>query len=168
MEEILSVLLGESVKESRDVIKERWNDSSSPFTSGLVIYGHHCYNICPGKIIACGKQSDGYAVSVLVNDTQLVRYTRLHTCDVENGQTLSVNDYIGSSKTSFMLEYCTSTESRWPVRICNLTFYKHNPEDIITDKLRVEYVEDASGWAAQITSTPNEECLEMLSNNKGD
>ena len=95
------------------------------------------YSICPGRVVAVGTCGHKYAVSVLVNNSQLIRYTNLSNVEVVLNQILTYDEKIGNCFSisdddctrAVMFEYCTSAQesSIWPVRIGKRTFYKHNP-----------------------------------------
>lgn len=117
-----------------------------PYCTGVIVSCPIAYSICPGKVVAIGKSEGTYAVSVLVNDFQLIRYTNLVTCDVKLNQTLTYDEKMGNCSTlaynstlAIVFEYCTATQSDsiWPVRIGSKTFYKHNPITLFngTEKL---------------------------------
>lgn len=170
MNQLLSILTGRTVNNYKDVVKEAWNDSEPPYVSGFVLEADEIYNVCPGKVVDVNSDDDGYSVSVLINSNQVVRYTHLKEVFVEENDSLFIKDMIGLTGKHSMFEYCTTTKgsSIWPVRIHDLTFYKHNPEEIISDKLRPQIAIDDSDWDTPISSEITEGIDNMLSNNRGE
>ena len=103
---------------------------SFPRCSGLVIKCSNVYNICPGKVISVGRSDEYYDVSVLVNDTQMIRYCNLLSVSCKLNDMLSIRDPVGRCKDSARFEYCTKDKggSDWAVRVGNSCWYKQNPE----------------------------------------
>lgn len=170
MNKLLSVLTGTEVKDSRDVVKKAWNNTKPPYVSGFVLDSEVLYNICPGKVVDVNNDEDGLCVTVLINNSQIIRYTHMKEVFVEENSNLFIKDMIGFTTKNSMLEYCTDAQkdSIWPIRIHNMTFYKHNPEEIIQDKLRPTIEVDDRDWEIPASSKITESIDKMLSNNKGD
>lgn len=170
MNQLLSILTGKDVKDSRDVVKKAWNISKRPYVSGFVLNTTELYNICPGKVVDVNNDNDGYSVSVLINSSQLIRYTHLKEVFVSENDQIFIGDMIGFANKKSIFEYCTDTQkdSIWPVRIHNMTFYKHNPDEILTDKLRPQIEIDDRDWDTPVSSQSTSTIDEMLSNNKGE
>lgn len=171
MNEILSVLLGVKSNTVSKYIQKVWNDSKIPYTSGIILSAKECYSICPGKVVSVKKDEYTWAVSVLVNDNQVVRYVGLSQVYANENDYVYISDMIGIAKNNFRFEYCTREEGRWPVRISGVTFYKHNPEEIVTDKLVVNTSVDDSDWDEKMITSQSdipESAEDMLSGNRGD
>lgn len=163
---MLTVLLGHEV-DSESRIKRHFNDSNCPYVSGLEIYGTSIYSICPGKVVAVGKDCDNtYCVSVLVNNRQMIRYAHLSYSDVYVGQYIDISDYVGRCDKFMRLEYCTSDTANelWPVRVKGLLMYKHNPEGLLDGTLKLSVYYDRNLTSGEyIPDSASDE----LSNNRG-
>lgn len=107
--------------------------------SGVDISGKSAYSICYGVIIEIGKSTDGYSVSIQYDVSACIRYCYLKSIAVSIGSTVSDGQLIGTASKSIHLEYITTTKksSIWPVRIGQVTYYKHNPTDILNSGVPV-------------------------------
>lgn len=168
---MLSVLLNNTSANISYIIK-RYNQTKMPFTSGLEIKASSVYSICPGKVIAVGKESKKFSVSVLVNSNQMIRYTNLDYADVSLGQSITYNTYIGSCSKYVRLEYCTGVkgDSIWPVRIQDIEMYKHDPYGLVdgSEKLTVYFDNTGQTFDESTIYYDSSGMEDELTNSKGD
>ena len=163
---MLTVLLNDLTANTSRILK-KYNDESLPYVSGLEIAGTSIYNVCPGKVVAVGQESNKtYAVTVFINNNQMIRYTNLEYADVKVGQQLTFRDYIGRCKKFVRLEYCTPNKghSIWPVRIDDITMYKHDPEGLINGSIKLKVYYGGYEDSSSITDSS----LYELSDNRGE
>lgn len=168
---MLSVLLNDKSANTSYILK-KYNQTKMPYTSGLEIKASSVYSICPGKVVAVGRESNKFSVSVLVNSRQLVRYAHLDYADVSLGQDITYNTYIGSCSKYVRFEYCTDVknDSIWPVRIQSIEMYKHDPYGLIdgSEKLTVYFDNTGQTFDESTIYYDSKGMEDELTDNKGD
>lgn len=139
---MLSTLLGQHRISAKQVILNTWNELVPPYHTSIDVKASDVHSISAGYILFVGRdQTNSHSITVLVNSTQMIRYCNLHTLYVNAGQNITTGQKLGSAKNNTLkLEYCTKHQgnSKWPVRIFGLTFYKQNPHDILTGAVRLD------------------------------
>lgn len=133
MNTALSTLTGKAVTDPKSVIDRGWSCSRTN-TTGCRIKTDKVHSICQGVVLSVlqDPKDSAWCVTVEVNSSIWVRYCRLSSVVVKEGQNITSGTLIGDAYKKLMrLEYCTSTESRFPVRVRNKQLYKHDPTPII-------------------------------------
>lgn len=131
MNQVLSILTGKQVDSS--VIDRGYCGNAQQF-AGCFIKTDKVYNLCKSVVLASEKDpyDNTYTVTTEVNSQCWLRYCGLKESVVIPGLHLNEKDEIGSSKDGlFRFEYCTSTESQFPVRLLSRQLYKHDPTPVI-------------------------------------
>lgn len=131
MNQILSILTGNTVDES---IIEQGYVGNSPYTASCLISTASVYSICNGKVIAVDRDSryGTWCITVEVDSQHWIRYCKLGSVKVSAGQSLSTGNLLGfAHRNSMRLEYCTSAQSQFPVRILSRQLYKQDPAHIL-------------------------------------
>ena len=145
-----------------------YQDSISPYVSGLEILGDSIYSLSSGKVIGVGRNRQGdIAVSVLVTNHTMIRYTHLSSIHVALGDSLSVSNLIGESNKFVRLEYCTpdKEESKWVVRFNGLVMYKHNPQGLLDGSIDLTV---SAPDTLTLYDIMNPTLSSELTNNRGD
>lgn len=136
---MLEVLLGDPTASAASIVRG-WQATKQPYCSGLDIKASQVFNICPGKVIACGASPDRtYAATILVNESQVIRYTHLSSCDVSLNQIVDIHDIIGRALEFVHFEYCETDAAfkRWAVRVGPYTAYKQDPTGLLNGSLQL-------------------------------
>ena len=140
MIEVLSTLTGLTINEPRTVIERGFNGSSQE-TAGCFIKTFEVHSICNGIVLAVDREPkhSTWCITVEVNSQRWVRYCLLASAKVSVGQNIFKDDFLGYGYKGMMqLEYCTATESQFPVRILSKQLYKHDPSPIIFGQENLE------------------------------
>ena len=141
---ILSGLVGRSVDNFSEVIKQGWHDIR-PFMTGCLISTTSAYSICSGTVIDVGKDDKNLTYSVTVEYEYLtwIRYCLLKSCDVEFGDKVSIGTKIGDTYNKVLrFEYCTNDDSRFPTRIGLRCLYKQDPMVILDGSRTLPDIDD--------------------------
>lgn len=101
------------------------------YHTGVDIIAASVYNLCPGVVVLCGKESIGQIVIVQYDLNNCISYRGFESVAVTEGQFVDTYQYLGHVKSKLHVDYITSGENVWPVRIGDQTLYKHDPTDII-------------------------------------
>lgn len=136
---LIAKMVGRSVNNEDSLIIKKWS-SIKPYHTGLDISAATVYSICKGVVLFVGKDEDNkYVVSVQVNNTQCVRYGHLNEVSVIAGQLVDAH-VIGTADQYVHFEYCTTdvSGSIWPVRLGEVTYYKHNPYPVISGEISLD------------------------------
>lgn len=131
MNEFLSILLGRPVDSS--VIIQGFVGNTS-YTAGCNINAQSVYSVSTGTVLAVDRdpKDSTWCVTVEVDSKHWIRYCHLSGSMVLVGRKLDVYTPIGYAyKNTMRLEYCTSDNTQFPVRILNKQLYKTDPTPII-------------------------------------
>lgn len=130
------------------MIKRLLNDSEAKLNSTIIkqnfsvalshpsldIFASAVYSMCKGVVLFIGLgDDDRFVVSVQVNDSQCIRYGNLLDVSLYMGQLVDTQ-LVGHADEYVSIEYVSTTKSTsiWPVRIGEVTYYKHNPYPVIS------------------------------------
>ncbi len=133
MNQVLSILTGLKVEDTRSVIEQGFLDKNQS-TAGCYIKTQSVHSISRGVVLAIEKDPKNltWTVTVEVNSHKWVRYCCLSAVKVLTGIKINVNDSIGYADRGLMrLEYCTNKKTKFPVRITSRQLYKCDPTPII-------------------------------------
>ena len=142
MIEVLTTLTGIKVDNPRSVI-DRGFLGNSQETAGCLIKTFEVHSISKGTVLAIDRdpKHGTWCITVEVNSQRWVRYCSMASTKVSVGQTIFKDDFLGYGYKGMMqLEYCTATESQFPVRILSKQLYKHDPSPIIFGQEKLEEV----------------------------
>ena len=142
MIEVLTTLTGIKVDSPRFVINRGFLGNSQE-TAGCLINTFEVHSICRGVVLAVDKEpkQSTWCITVEVNSQRWVRYCLMATTKVSVGQTIYKDDFLGYGyRGRIQLEYCTATESQFPVRILSKQLYKQDPSPIIFGQENIEEV----------------------------
>lgn len=131
--EVLSMLTGETIMDSSNVIEQGWHDSQ-PFMTGCLIKTSNVYSICPGIVINIGvdDKNNLYSVTVEYDSQTWVRYCMLGNVSVNVGDSVEFQTKIGTShKNLIRFEYCTPEVSNFPVRELTSQLYRQDPTPVL-------------------------------------
>lgn len=142
------------ITKSETAILKPWIDSKKSnlynsyktLHSGLDIQAHDVYGFQSGVVTHIGKDEDNYyTVTVQYSSNVSLRYGHMLNVYVKSGEILFVGSYIGISYKYVHFEYVTISKgnSQWPVRIGSITYYKQNPEPLISG----DTVLNANDWS---------------------
>lgn len=95
------------------------------------ITGHTAYTMYSGLVVYVENTYSEKTVIVQTGDNFCVSYGHLSSILVEDGTNLGVLYTIGKFDDYLRLELLTKTESKWPVRIGNETWYKDDPYKLL-------------------------------------
>ena len=133
MIEVLSTLTGLTINDPRSVI-DRGFLGNSQENAGCLIKTFEVHSICNGTVLAIDKDPKygNWTITVEVNSQRWVRYCHMASTKVSVGQSLYKDTFLGYGyKGMIQLEYCTATESQFPVRILSKQLYKCDPSPVI-------------------------------------
>ena len=128
---VLSLLSGKEVETN--VIDQGFSGINQT-TAGCFIKTEEVHSISQGTVIAVEQDPKNarWTVTVKLDDFQWFRYCNLSIVKVAVLQELDLEDFIGYSYKGIMrLEYCTTEESQFPVRLSTDQMYKQDPTSII-------------------------------------
>lgn len=101
------------------------------------------YSLFPGEVLYVGIYKELGTLTILVSDFEIIRYLNISDIQVNKGDQVSTNRYLGvvNNKYGLQLEYCSQWQgsSVMPVRLNNRTFFKQNPLDILNGKYKPDY-----------------------------
>lgn len=122
------------------------------YHTGMDIKSSDVFSFASGVVIAIGKDNGSYAVTVQYDCKISLRYMHLKAICISLGAVLYRGDKIGTADKHVHFEYITTDkeESIWPVRIGTMTYYKHNPELILSGSVRL----NANDWS-EVTIAPD-------------
>ena len=127
--DVLTKLTGIKVYDPYSIILSGFSSGRNFGSPNMLIKADNIYSISQGLIIDIGKNLDGtYIVTVQYGADTWIRYGNLLSVDCEEVQSLSPGDPIGITYNhSVSLEYCTLSPSKYPVRLQDTIYYKHDP-----------------------------------------
>lgn len=122
-----------------DNIKNEWYKMYGGYHTGIDISSKSAYSIVDGVVIQIGQDYQSYSVTVQYDSDNIFRYKNLKSVNVNEGQVIHQSDLVGTCIKFFHFEYASRERSGsiWPVRIGEVTYYKHNPEPIIDGKINI-------------------------------
>ena len=169
MKTLLGTLLNSSSSTSNSILAH-YNDVKPPYITGIRISGDSIFSICPGKVVDVEEDRNKYVVSMLVNSKQMIRYANLRYCDVSSGQDVDFNTYIGKCNKYVQLEYCTTDklDSIWPVRVKDISMFKHDPEGLLTGDVKLNIIVDTALSDDVDIYYNNAAMKDELTNNRGE
>lgn len=105
------------------------------FHTGIDLYATGVYSLSSGVVISVGLDGKHYAVTIQYNSFSALRYLHLKETAVQAGQAVQSGFHVGNADQYVHFEYVTKEqkESIWSVRIGTMTYYKHNPLDMIDE-----------------------------------
>lgn len=119
-----------------------WIDN--PYDKQYKPYGYHtgvdlkCTNVysgVSGVVIQTGIDSSGmYELTIQYDAITSLRYMHLKHVSTHTGAILQAGDHIGVADKYVHFEYISTQQetSKWPVRVGAVTYFKHNPELLLT------------------------------------
>lgn len=131
MNQILSILTGKQTDES--VIDQGFIGNNQQ-TAGCFIKTDLVYSICVGTVLAVERdvKTATWCVTVEIDSQHWIRYCGLSSAKVAAGDRIEISTMIGYAYKHLMkLEYCTSEQSQFPVRILSRQLYKQDPTIIL-------------------------------------
>lgn len=110
------------------------NKIATELHSGVDIKTTSVYSVSPGLVKLIGNV-DGKHVNIFIqsDDTNCYNYCHMKTCAVEYYDAVELGTYLGEADEFVHFEYLNTQRSRWPFRIGTSTWYKHNPEVVLTN-----------------------------------
>ena len=131
--------------------------------SGVTLKASKVYSPTVGTIVHVGRDGNRYMVTLLSNESRLIRFGNLTSTTVSTGDLVYKGDNIGAIHNRVVkIEYADKyvNSSIWPVHYNESVYYKHDP----TDMIRNGYNEFVS--QDRFADIP-ESVSYMLSNNRG-
>lgn len=124
-----------------DNIRSQEYKQYKKFHTGLDIQADKVYNYAPGAVIQIGYTGVHYVVTVQYSAEISLRYDHLKKVDVEEGQILHPGMLIGLADRYVHFEYISTNQenSKWPVRIGPITYFKHNPQLVFDGTVVINY-----------------------------
>lgn len=129
--------------------KHPWYQTYGGFHTGVDITCESVYAYRSGVVTQIGTSFDNrYSVVVQYTAKVSLRYDNLSSVFVTEGKVIRQGQYIGIAKQFVHFEYLTSEKgnSKWPVRVGKLTYFKQNPEQLFDGTV----ILNANDWS-QIT-----------------
>ena len=103
------------------------------YHTGIDIEADAIYSLYDGIIVMIGSDGRGSTVIIRTGSSFCVSYSNiLNTASIALGEDIHSGDTIGTVKKYVHVEYLTHTESNWPVRIGQDTWYKTNTDGLFT------------------------------------
>lgn len=103
------------------------------YHTGIDLRCKTVYSVCYGVVIELGRNDTGhYHVTVQYDKDRCVRYMHLKSESVTLGGVIPIGAEIGIADSYVHFEYLTRSEGEpsLPVRISNVTYYRHDPTAI--------------------------------------
>lgn len=122
------------------VLKHNVTDTKDPLYK--VYKGYHpgvdlkcdkVYSQFPGQVAYVGQDLGNYCVAVMYNVSNYFMYKHLKSVNVSEGDRVDTSQLLGVANKYVHVDYLTLVTSKWPVRIYNSTYYKHDPTTILTE-----------------------------------
>lgn len=131
-----------------------WSINPHNIYTGVDLVAKEVYSVCCGVVIHVGKDvNNTYSVTVQYDVIQCVRYNNLYGCCVSSGDIIEEGQLIGNVVKFVNFEYIKSIkpDPAFPVRVGKVTYYKYDPMDILTKKIKlirtgITDVEDATKY----------------------
>lgn len=131
--DLLSVLTDTKVDDLSKVIHQGYIGDST-HNAGCWINTQAVNSICEGVVLAVERDPKNatWVVTVEVNSQRWVRYCGLSAAKVLSGAKVERGTPIGYAyKNKMKFEYCTSSRTKFPVRILSKQLYKRDPSPIL-------------------------------------
>ena len=118
------------------------------------------YSYSDGVILYTGVDHRArYVVIVQYDESTCFRYSNLRSVEVESGQIISECEYLGEADNFLEFEYLSVYSNlpialdilesyegylKWAIHVCGITLYKHNPELLFDDIIKLHTFETPS------------------------
>ncbi|MBP5433645.1 hypothetical protein [Ruminococcus sp.] len=116
-------------------VLHEWDTDGKLIYTGADITADSVYSYSSGRVIAVGKDTDlfSYSVTVQYDVFNILRYGNLSEIAVGAGDILQEGTLLGKADRFLHFEYATKEQgsSRWPVRVGDQTYWKHDPSELI-------------------------------------
>lgn len=140
---ILEILTGQQKSRAKLVNEDDLKSSKPSNFTATIKDITEVYAILPGEVLYVGYYEGMGTLSVLVSDKELVRYLNLTDIQVIPGQSFKKGTYLGIADKRYGLqfEYCSQWQgqSKMPVRLNNITYFKQNPIEVLEGLYVPEY-----------------------------
>lgn len=122
-----------------DNTKNEWYNIYGGYHTGVDILSKEVYSIVDGVVLQIGKTHTTYSVTIQYDSDIVFRYNSLNSINVVEGQIINQSELVGQCDKFCRFEYASRERSGsiWPVRIGEITYYKHDPEPILDGKIDI-------------------------------
>lgn len=134
-----------------------WYKKYGGYHTGVDVEGSEIYAYQSGVVIQIGDLDDGLKAVVIQYTANIsLRYANMSSLLIKMGDVIKPGELIGIAKKFVHFEYLSKTKenSMWPVRVGTMTYFKHDPELIFDDVVKL----NANDWSqikiADTTSRP--------------
>lgn len=150
-------------------ITRGWQVSRKSIHTGVDIPISEVHSICQGVVIHIGENlyESGYWVTVQYDTNRCVRYGHLKSTSVKLSQILYAGDTIGYADKFLHFEYLQtypSLEGSIPVRVQAVTYYKHDPTEIVSKA--ITRLPDSNRSKIKVSSWDNVKDVDLLPDTK--
>ncbi len=136
-----------NITKTNSEILRKWKEII-PFYTGVDIKANEIYSVCTGVVIEKDKYKDVltlpkraaqelYVITIQYDSNTCVRYLHLKESAVGIGDLIMTGQLLGKAQKYVTIEYATNEKSKWPVRISDTEYYKHNPIGVITGEIEL-------------------------------
>lgn len=140
------------VTQTKATIMNYWNDEEPLYHSSIDIEGDRVYSVSSGIVLQVGKDESGWMISIQYDVSTIVRYGHLKSSLVDVGDRIENGQNLGRASKFVVFEYATldNSNTMWPVRIGEATYYKHDPQSLLYDDIlpdsnisKIQYMTDS-------------------------
>ena len=122
-------------KGKRNTIRYKWDTKLPVYHQGEGVNLDEVYSLTEGLVISVSDYRGIYAVTVQCNHQECIRYCNLKDTPLKIDDKINAEDFIGNTAEHYVhIEYCTTTQddSIWTVRVGGISYYKHDPEKVVS------------------------------------
>lgn len=108
------------------------------YHTGIDLAASEVYSCTSGVVTQVGTDSSGmHELTIQYDATVSLRYMNLKNVSVRVNAIIHKGDYIGAANKFVHFEYISinKEDSKWPVRIGTVTYFKHDPDLLFTGKV---------------------------------
>lgn len=146
------------------------------YHTGVDLEATQVYSLYDGVVVKIGKNNLGCSVIVQTGSSFCISYGNLKDVSLREGQSISSGDVLGSVDKKVHVEYYTTKQSSWPVRVGTRTWYKNDTSEILytkkTEMTSSQFsslnIHEMSDYPGGVTDELNDEADYILSDNKGE
>lgn len=150
------------------------------YHTGVDLSARNIFSLYDGTVVSIGDSSKGHSVIIQTGMSFCISYRWLTiTSSISAGETVCAGQEIGRVDKYIHVEVLTKSQSKWPVRIGRVQWYKTDPMNVIQGNTYIESEAGAQYYSEMniieipeyVDENPDNiisrESLYILSNNKG-
>jgi len=123
----------EVLKFHVDSNKDPLYTSYRGYHTGVDLSGSKVYSLFPGVVVHTNKDEYKYSCIISFDSCNYFMYSNLKSLNVKRGDVVDTSQLIGECDKFVHVDYLTLEQTKWPVRIGQVTFYKHDPLKYISE-----------------------------------